>query len=259
MLTGANKLNEMKETLKNDLMLLECDGNTAKLPKTQLNDYATLKTTLIKACGKYKRNAFEFPYPAKPVISALISGKVIDFKKEFQFFATPKELAESMANQILWDKSHFDILEPSAGHGALIDAVLNQNEAVSKRFDVIELSELNEAVLRDKYRSNGMQVMITQGDFLSIDFAKKYDLIIANPPFSKNQDIDHIRKMYSLLKDGGQLITIASKSWTFGSQKKQVDFKGWLEDIGADWFDLEQGSFKSSGTNVSGVLITVMK
>lgn len=248
----------MKESLKQDLSALTCKGNTATLPAEPLNNYAELKKVLTKACGKYKRNTFVFPYPAKQVVSALASGKNIDFKKEFQFFATPPELAERMANEIVWDKKHMDILEPSAGHGALIDAVLSQNKDVSKQFDAIELSELNEAVLRDKYRLNGMQVMITQGDFLNIDFKKKYDIIVANPPFSKNQDIDHIRKMHSLLKDGGQLITIASKSWTFGSQKKQVEFREWLEnDVAANWIDLDHGSFKSSGTNVAGVLITI--
>lgn len=72
-----------------------------------------------------------------------------------------------MADQIVWDKPHLDILEPEGGHGALVDAVLSKNKAVSKQIDVIELSELNEAVLRDKYRQNGMQVAITQGDFFS--------------------------------------------------------------------------------------------
>lgn len=75
---------------------------------------------------------------------------------------------------------------------------------------------------------------------------------------NKNQDIDHIKKMYSLLAKDGQLITIASSSWTFGSQKKQVEFKRWLEeDVAANWVDLEGGEFKSSGTNVKGTLITI--
>lgn len=133
----------MKESLKQDLEILECVGNIAKLPTKPLNDYNELKTVLIKACGKYKRNTFEFPYSAKSIIDTLLTGKNIDFKKEFQFFATPVELAERMADEIVFDKMRIEILEPSGGHGALIDAVLNRNKLVVKNFDVVELSELN--------------------------------------------------------------------------------------------------------------------
>jgi len=249
----------MKETLKQDLQSMVCIGNTAKLPTARLNNYPELRKTLIKACGKYKRNTFEFLYPAKVIINKLVSGVTIDFKKEFQFFTTPPQLAENMVDQFYFEKAVLDCLEPSGGHGVLIDALLNRNQ-ITKNFDVIELSELNEAVLRDKYSHLGTQVMITKGDFLKIEFSKKYDLIIANPPFSKNQDIDHIKKMYSLLNDTGQLVTISSKSWFQGSQKKQVEFKHWLEnDVCADLYDLDQGTFKSSGTNVSGMLIAIRK
>ena len=192
----------MKETLKEDLRALTCVDNVATLPTEPINNYAELKKVLTKACGKYKRNTFVFPYPARNVVSALASGKNIDFKKEFQFFATPQALAEKMVDEIMWDKGRFEILEPSAGHGALVDAVLGRSEDITKVFDVIELSELNEAILRDKYRHLGTQVLINQNDFLTVEFSKKYDLIIANPPFSKNQDIDHIRKMYGAEAEG---------------------------------------------------------
>lgn len=71
----------MKESLKEDLRALTCVENVATLPIEPLNNYAELKKVLTKACGKYKRNTFVFPYPAKNVVSALASGKNIDFKK----------------------------------------------------------------------------------------------------------------------------------------------------------------------------------
>ena len=162
-----------------------------------------------------------------------------------------------MTYEIIWDKKEIDMLEPSAGHGVFIDTILKRCLPVKKNVDAVELSELNFSVLQDKYK-DVENVNLIHGDFLEFHPGKKYDLIIANPPFSKNQDIDHVRKMYSLLKEGGQLITISSTSWTFGSQKKQVEFKNWLEnDVVGDWIDLDRGSFKSSGTNVPGVLITI--
>jgi 16S rRNA G1207 methylase RsmC len=42
---------------------------------------------------------------------------------------------------------------------------------------------------------------IYQGDFIENRLNKNYfHKIIANPPFSKNQDVKHILKMYELLE-----------------------------------------------------------
>lgn len=249
----------MKETLKQDLLACVVDGNIASLPTTPLNNYPELKKALTKATGKYKKNTFVFPSPAQPIIDALVGGTVVDFKKEFQFFATPPELAERICNDVIFVKDEMDILEPSAGHGVFIDELLKLSTSVKKNFDLVELSHLNFNVLKDKF-SNNSNVDLFHTDFLTYYFGgKKYDLIIANPPFSKNQDIDHIKKMYSLLKDGGQLLTISSKSWTFGNQKKQVEFRDWLDEIEATFIDIESGSFKSSGTNVIGMYIQIVK
>jgi len=244
----------MNENLKQDLKQLECVGNVAHLPKTPLNDYAGLKKMLTKANGKYKKNTFEFPYPAQAIINRLLSGEVIDFKKEFQFFPTPPEMCEILVNQVLWNKENMEILEPSAGHGALIDEILKRQPGAN--IDAVELSHLNFEVLLDKYKKENMT--ITQGDFLDLRFSKKYDLIVANPPFSKNQDIDHVKKMYELLNEGGQLISIMSTSWTFGQQKKQIEFREWIEENGM-YIENGQGSFKTSGTMVNTVLVTITK
>jgi len=86
-----------------------------------------------------------------------------------------------------------------------------------------------------------------------------YTKIIANPPFSKNQDIDHLKEMYECLARGGRLVCITSESWVNGSQKKQVDFKNWLDEIKAEVIDIEKGSFKESGTTVGGKIVIVNK
>lgn len=203
-----------------------------------------------------KKNSFIFPYQAAEVIGKLIDGENTNFKKEFQFFDTPQGLANEMINKLVYfEKDVLNVLEPSAGHGILIDTLLNVSEAIEKNIDAVELSDLNFKVLEDKYKDCD-NINLYNDDFLNFDSGKKYDLIIANPPFTKNQDIDHIKKMYSLLAPGGQLITIASKSWTFGSQNKQIEFKEWVNEVGT-YQDLEKGSFKSSGTNVQGTLITI--
>ena len=45
-------------------------------------------------------------------------------KKLFQFYETPSALADAMVLQVLPIKAGMRVLEPSAGDGALIDAIL---------------------------------------------------------------------------------------------------------------------------------------
>ena len=65
--------------------------------------------------------------------------------------------------------------------------------------------------------------------------------------------------MYNCLSRGGKLVCITSESWVNGSQKKQVDFKNWLEKQKAEIIDIEKGSFKESGTAVGGKIIVLEK
>lgn len=249
----------MTQELKSDLLALECEGNIAKLPQTQLNDYASLKRLLIQANGKYKRNSFEFPYSAQAIINRLSSGDIINFKKEFQFFPTPEEMADKMVDQIIWNGGYTkNILEPSAGHGALIEAIRRVSDVPC--IHAVELSALNFEVLKEKFENQrGKGVRLFKGDFLNMgELCPPYDIIIANPPFSKNQDIDHVLRMWELLADGGQLISIMSSSWLHGQQKKQSEFREFVEAHGL-YMRNGQGAFKTSGTMVDSVLVVLNK
>jgi len=44
-----------------------------------------------------------------------------------------------------------------------------------------------------------------------------------------------------------------------GSQKKQVEFKEWLDEVEAEVIDIEKGSFKESGTMVGGKIVVINK
>lgn len=100
-------------------------------------------------------------------------------------------------------------------------------------------------------------------DFMKAPVQPVYDLIIANPPFTKNQDIQHITKMYEMLAPNGQLITLASPSWTFNESIAHTAFKNFIEeecDMGrASWEELAAGEFKESGTNIRTTLIYMRK
>lgn len=241
-----------EEVLKNCTI----EGNVLKLPNVQLDRklYMEVAKALELIGGKWKGGKiFGFVFQTDPsdLLENIANGKKRNLKKEFQFFATPETLANKLV--YLADlKQHDTILEPSAGQGAIIKAI---NEVCDVVVDCYELMEVNRIVLN---KSN-LNFNLIGDDFLNHNNSKTYSKIIANPPFTKNQDIDHLRLMYNSLSRGGRLICITSNSWVNGSQKKQVEFAEWLRNINAEILDIEPGTFKESGTNVGGKIVIINK
>lgn len=246
----------MQEILKNCLI----SGNQLRLPEGQLDRdvYLAIKKSVTSLGGKWvggKTQAFVFNFDPTPLIQKLTSGedKVVNLKKNLQFFPTPPDVAEDMlswAEISATDK----VLEPSAGQGALIIPIIERFPHLV--VDVCELEEINRGILQSKLSNN---INIIGEDFLNTTFTKEYDWIIANPPFAKNQDIAHIQHMYTLLKKGGTLLSLSSPSWQIGSTKKVVAFRKWVEDVGAEVIELNRGCFKESGTNIAPLMLKITK
>lgn len=232
------------------------EGNVIKLPAGQLEIklYMDVAKKLELIGGKWKGGkvaGFVFEEDPTELLADIANGDTRNLKKEYQFFATPYDIAIELVNTLpitAGDK----ILEPSAGDGALIKALREVHGNIT--VDCFEIMELNRKKLAKVAGANLIGV-----DFLQTDIKEKYDYVIANPPFTKNQDIDHIYKMFEVLKPGGQIATIASPSWTFGSQKKQVQFRDWLDELGATKRDINAGAFKDSGTSIRCVMLLIDK
>jgi len=230
------------------------EGNSIRLPQVQLDrkDFTDLQKALIKAGAKKvtgKDFRFDFPVAAQSIIDQLLGGEKIDIKKEFQFFETPKELAQRMITLAEIETGNY-VLEPSAGQGAILD-LLPQD--LDYYLYLYELNPLNRDVLRKKSYMN------TGDDFLQCGYKNYFDKIIANPPFSKNQDIDHVLKMFDTLDFGGRIITVMSNHWRFCEGKKETNFKEWLQTIDHEIIEIEAGTFKESGTQIATCLLIINK
>lgn len=238
-------------------VLQQCtvDGNVVKLPNIQLDRklYQDVAKALELIGGKWKGGkVFGFIFNSDPteLLEQIGGGENRNLKKEFQFFATP----ESVADKLVYDadlQQYDTILEPSAGQGAIIKAINKVCDVVP---DCYELMPENVLMLK----KSGLSFNLIGDDFLRHQ-GKFYSKIIANPPFTKNQDIDHVKFMYSYLSRGGTLVSIMSESWREGTQKKQVEFRQWLKDVNASIYQLKKGSFKESGTMVGGVVVIIRK
>ena len=231
------------------------EGMVVKLPNTQLDRklYQEVAKCLELIGGKWKGGkVFGFVFETDPtdLLDQIANGEKRNLKKEFQFFATPEGLAEELVS--LAELSPDDtILEPSAGQGAIIKAINKVCEVVP---DCFELMDVNTIILN----KSGLRFNLIGEDFFKHK-GKNYSKIIANPPFTKNQDIDHLKEMHKCLSRGGRLVCITSESWVSGSQKKQIDFKNWLVEVKAKIIDIEKGTFKESGTLVGGKIVVINK
>ena len=234
------------------------DGLVVKLPSQALDSklYQDVAKSLKLIGGKWKGGkvyGFVFPTDPTELLSQIANGDKRNLKKEYQFFATPDEIANWLADLASLDVNDL-VLEPSAGQGAIIKAIQKRN--VIKPVSYCELMEINQTFL-----SKLDNVDMLCSDFLLIKEGSplRFDKIVANPPFSKNQDIDHIRKMYELLEVDGRIVSVASKHWQQCSNKKENEFREWLKYINAEIIEIPKGAFKESGTMISSCVIIINK
>lgn len=230
--------------------------NIIKLPEVTLDrkEYLAVKKALEGIGGKWKGGkiaGFVFKEDPTELLARVTGGEKVNLKKEFQFFATPDVLADRLVRYAGVEESD-SILEPSAGQGAIVDAI---NRVVpNKKVDCYELMPTNQKIL-----FTNSSVIFRGADFLESNTSERYDKIIANPPFTKNQDIKHIREMYKRLSVGGKLVSIASEHYLHSSNSLETKFQEWLDAVEAIVSEVKRGEFKESGTMVGGVIICITK
>lgn len=232
------------------------ENSILKLPAVQFNkkSYAEAKKWIEEAGGSWqggKIQGFTFPFNPERVFSILKEGKRCDLQKDFQFFETPADIADWLVMLAGGIYEGDTVLEPSAGRGALIKAI--HRACPSVMVECYELMSENREFLCS------MPNVILLGEDFTKDNTGSYSKIIANPPFSGNQDIDHVWMMYKRLEEGGTLAAITSPHWKFASEKKCIDFRNWLEEIHGQVFEIGAGEFKNSGTAISTMAIVIKK
>jgi hypothetical protein len=152
------------------------------------------------------------------------------------------------------------VLEPSAGIGFLANYIkyfFNERIMQSiKKSLIIDCIELN----KDKFDilSKDFPKAI-HGDFLKLDIKRNYDLIIAAPPFKGNVDLEHIMKMYDLLNDTGEIISLTSPYWLTNNEPLQIKFREWLSNKPHKIQMLPDMSFSERGKTVPTAIINIYK
>ena len=148
---------------------------------------------------------------------------------------TPIDCISKMVSKIpgeFWSKNDLSILDPCCGNGnfhiPILSKLREHHDTKEIMENILEFNDLNEARLQnvsnvfcgEKYN---LQVSCT--DFLTLETDKRYDLVVANPPYaklmpdgkraSKNHNLikSFIDKSLSLLKPNGYLLFITPDNW----------------------------------------------
>jgi hypothetical protein len=244
------------EELMEQLQSMSAVANRIELPAEQLTRYADIKTAMQKAGGKYKSPGKGLPahfvFPARvnaaDILEELTNGGRINIQKETQFFATPKAVGLKLIERF-GSLQGMRVLEPEAGQAGLADLAKDAGAA-----EVVTIE--NWGVNIDVLKSKGYSPI--EEDFLQVkpESTGLFDAVVMNPPFSKRQDIAHVRHALSFLKDDGRLEAITSTQFQTSSIKDSKLFKDLTELVDSDVQLIESGAFSESGTSVATVMLS---
>jgi len=243
-----------KEVL-NILDEAKLNGNTIELTSGQLDrkTYMAVNKVLEAMGGKWNRKEGGHVFsddPTEILEGVLQTGEIVDAKQYFQAFNTPDELSERLVKLAEVQDDHV-VLEPSAGEGAILRHLrgnVHFCEIQQKLYEKLCVMEFDG------------DLFPMEMDFLQFNPGPIYDRIIANPPFTRQQDIDHVTHMIECCKPDGRVVSVMSNSVTFRTNSKTTTFKKLLADCRRyEWHEIPAGSFKKSGTMVSATILVVDK
>lgn len=162
-----------------------------------------------------------------------------------QLFPTPAALAARMVALAKIEGGQ-TVLEPSAGTGALLRAVCEQT-AGGAILTAVEIDCRLASRLQLNYAN------VHQADFLGCGAELgKFQHVLMNPPFENAVDIKHILHARSMLVPGGQLVAICANG-----PRQNATLRPLVDACGGLWEPLPSETFKSAGTSVRSVLLTL--
>lgn len=159
-------------------------------------------------------------------------------ERDFRKFFTPDNIAWWMA-ELLNPQDDDVILEPSAGNGSLVRAVLEENPKA-----IVFAFEINE-IYRDNLKEAGAKVVVIK-DFLETPELAKFSGCIANPPFGNGVDLQaHFDKIRRLVKLDGRIVMIVPFDFDPNCKHTQFDCENWSKNSGGTITEIKIIDFKN--------------
>lgn len=168
-----------------------------------------------------------------------------DIRNKYQAFYTPESIASRMVD-LLDIREDNKILEPSAWIWNIVKVLLDEYVKEFKLF----VNEIDPVKIKELENIDWITWQIMNKDFLDFIPVMKYDRVILNPPFNKWQDIKHILKAYSLLKDWWILVWLVPSNFL-------EKYKDKLENIPYSYYEVDDWLFEF--TNIKTIIIKINK
>lgn len=183
-------------------------------------------------------------------------GKAVQVVSAPQLFPTPPDVARRMVELLdldNWNGEAWEtmrVLEPSAGTGNLVAAVLEAHDDCD-----VYAWEINHA-LADGLRAKALpQLRVITGDFLEKPPAQtppeQFDAVIMNPPFERGSWEKHLRHAWRDVRPGGRLCAVLPQAPRWRDVCRELGSAGYhYETLPGNTF---------AGTGVNTVLVLLEK
>ncbi|MBT7915082.1 DEAD/DEAH box helicase family protein, partial [Candidatus Bathyarchaeota archaeon] len=179
------------------------------------------------------------------------SGRGARGREHSEFFATPEPLGMKM---VQWAdiRPGEDVLEPSAGHGAIARWFPENSQSRA-----IEYTHELSSKLALHFDGD-----LLTGDFMEHHVVNKYDAIVMNPPFGRGgkEAADHVRKAITHLRDGGRIVALVPTGPAADKQFAKLLSSDEIKDVYlVGNIKLPSVTFERAGTKVATRVLIIEK
>ena len=251
------KLVEITPEVEAVLIAARCEGERLTL-QGQLDRalYVQVDKVLRALGGRWNRGqkCHVFAGDAAGIVAAAVSrGGAVNEKRTFEAFDTPPELAARLV-EMAGVQPGDSALEPSAGRGAIVQALKDAGAHVR----CVDIDPKAVAALRARFPGTAVhrKAVVHEGDFLNYCDGG-WKRIVMNPPFSRQQAVDHVSHALDLLAPSGTLVAVMPAGVKTASLKRAVALMDRIDVMRGRFVDLPDDSFKASGTSVRTVALSV--
>jgi len=166
------------------------------------------------------------------------------WRKKYNFFRTPEEVADRMAYLIDDLGLGAKILEPHAGDGALIRAVVKAYPHFPVNIHFCEIQDELCSAYVESYKKVGSDFLA----FFPTD-DERYNGVIMNPPYKNGIDMAHVDHAWDCIRPGGKVVCLISKAT---AELVEEEYSGYISEM-------EVFNKKFKDTRIDAVMFLLQK
>jgi len=244
-----------------ELSRLVITGNQATIVQ-QLDRKLYIRVDeVLRACGgKWSRRAKAHVFTDAPdaLLEAVMLTGEVTTARDIGFFPTPTGLAQQLVAMADVQRGQA-ALEPSAGTGQIVDALLEAGAIVT----CAERDPTMRAALianRTPWADIDISVFADADDFLDVE-PEPFDRVVMNPPFcrvGRGDHLDHTMHAWEFLATKGVLVAVLPAGVMFREDRRHAAFRAWVAERRGVIKPLPEGSFLASDTGVNTCVLRMV-